>query len=414
MMNRFLPCLLVSTFPLISFAQTNNLTGSPYSLFGLGVTTSSNIGKNSALGNGGYALGADGFINNLNPASYGSFPEKTFILDFGFLAEISTIANRNTEERRLAANFSNLAIASSIDSKSSFGISIVPYTDVGYSLIGIESNVEGSTDQFTSNVLGSGALNELRFSYGRSFMERLRIGANISLLFGSIEEREALNAGASSLIITEQNTYNGFQFGFGLQYDFNDKFGFGLAMNLPTSLSGTQDRDVQKTLDFSPATVDEETDIDLDNFDLPIEINTGIVFRPKKNIGINLDYSVKLWNATDQRDNVGVFVDQYTYAIGGEYTVDANSFKFWERIAFRAGFNYDTGYLRINDNSVNSYAFTAGLGIPLGYRSRSKVNISFASNNRGTTEGILVEERFSTININFSLNDIWFLKRKID
>ncbi|MEO0526578.1 MAG: hypothetical protein AAFZ89_05095 [Bacteroidota bacterium] len=413
MMNRTLYLTLLALIPLYSFSQSNNLTGSPYSLFGLGVNTSSNIGKNSALGNGGYALSGDVLINNANPASYGSFFERTFIFDFGFLAEISNIANRSSEERRFAGNFSNLAIASSIDSKSSFGLSIVPYTDVGYSLIGIERNIEGSVDQFISSVTGTGSINDFRLSYGRSITDRLRVGANLSYLFGSIEESEFVLVEQSTLEIIDQNTYNGFRFGLGLQFDFNDKIGFGFVTNLPTSLSGESERDIQKTLDFVPAIVEDESNSSVDDFDLPMEVNTGIVFKPKKNVAINLDYSVRFWNATDQRDNLGEFIDQYIFAVGGEYFIDKDSFKFWEQIRFRAGFNYDTGYLSINDNSINSFSVTAGLGIPLGNRSRSKINISYGYTNRGDTGGILVEEKFSTININMSLKDIWFLKRKL-
>lgn len=143
MMNRSILFSIV-LFPLLLLSQLNNLTGSPYSLFGIGVATNANIGKNSALGRGGYAISNDHLINSLNPSSLGSIGEKGFLFDFGFLAELSTVANKNTEERRLAGNFSNLAIASSISPKSAFGLSVTPYTDVGYSLLGVESNIEGS------------------------------------------------------------------------------------------------------------------------------------------------------------------------------------------------------------------------------------------------------------------------------
>ncbi len=401
-------------FPLGLMAQTNNLTGSPYSLFGLGVSTNANIGKNSSLGNGGYALAGPNFINILNPASFGEYAERSFLFDFGFLVEMSNISNRSANERRIAGNFSNLAIAASLSPKSSFGLSVAPYTDVGYSLIGVESNIEGSFDQFTSNILGTGSLNDFRFSYGYALTEHLRIGGSLSYLFGTLEESEQIVADQSSLSIAEQSSYNGFRLGLGLQYELGEKFTLGLVANLPASLSGTQDRVVDKSLDFVPTVVENETNISLESFDLPLELNGGILIRPSNQLAVNLDYGIRLWEATGQRDNVGQFIDQHVISLGGEYIKDKQGLKFWERLQFRAGFNYDTGYLQVNDNKINSYGITAGIGIPLGYRSASRLNISYANSSRGTTEGFLVQERFNTININISLKDIWFLKRKIN
>ncbi|MEL6485152.1 MAG: hypothetical protein AAFP96_09940, partial [Bacteroidota bacterium] len=90
-------------------AQTNRLTGSPYSLFGLGIETGSNVGKNASLGRAGYALYGQDFINLENPASFGTQSKNRFIFDIGFLGELSSLENANTEENRLASNFSSLA-----------------------------------------------------------------------------------------------------------------------------------------------------------------------------------------------------------------------------------------------------------------------------------------------------------------
>ena len=164
MMSRTKQTILITiaTLPVGIFSQTNNLTGSPYSLFGLGVSTNSNIGINSSIGKGGYALEGNNFINNYNPAAFAVLAEKNFIFDVGILAEISTVASKNNEERRLAGNLSSVAIASSISKKSGFGLTLDPYSDVGYAVIGIESNIEGSFDNFSSSIFGSGGINNLK------------------------------------------------------------------------------------------------------------------------------------------------------------------------------------------------------------------------------------------------------------
>ncbi len=400
-------------------SQTNNLTGSPYSLFGLGVATNSNIGINNSIGNGGYAIAGSGYINNLNPASYGKMGEQNFLFDFGFLAEISAIENRSASENRIAGSFSNIALASSLSAKSAFGLSVSPYSDVGYSLIGVESNIEGSFESFTSNVFGTGGLNDLRASYGRSIIDTFRSGIYESYLFCLIEELDITDAilnfpGESTLNVLEENYYRGIRFGIGLQYDVSPKLTFGWGVDLTTSLSGRRDRTVEKNLDFVPSTVENEVDEKIASFQLPTQLNSGILFRPVPGMGVSLDYVLALWNETEQRDNVGDFVDEQQYSIGFQYVADPTSYKYSKRIKYRAGFNYNTGYLEVNGNPINSYSITAGLGIPLGLRSLSHLNISYGFQRRGDITGILVEESIHTLNINFSLKDFWFIKRKID
>lgn len=414
MTNKMQWLALALVIPGIMSAQGNGLTGSPYSLFGLGLESNANIGKNSSLGRGGYALNGSNFINNLNPASYASFGTNTFLYDVGIVAEVSSIANRNADERRIAGSISNLAFAGSATSKSGFGVSLVPFTDVGYALLGVDSNIEGSTDIFVSNIFGSGSLNDLKLVYGHRILKNLNVGGSLSYLFGTIEEREQINAGRSGLIILEENSYKGARLGLGVQYDFYDKLTLGLAINFPTFLSGKQDRTVQKTLETLPSLVDNEVDIALSSFKLPIEVNQGIFLRARENLSLNIDYSIKLWTTTNQTDNIGKYIDQYVFAAGVEYFIDDRGIKPWHRLRFRAGFNYDTGYLEVSDTNIESYRFTAGIGIPIGPRRGSNINISFARGNRGSVGGLLVEESFNTININFSLKDIWFVKRKIN
>ncbi|MEN1785188.1 MAG: hypothetical protein AAGF77_08625 [Bacteroidota bacterium] len=418
MSNRFLLYLLLGVVLPLG-AQTNNLTGSPYSLFGLGVSSNSNIGINNALGNGGQAISGNDFINIRNPAAFGSLGEQNVLFDFGFLTELSEVNNGRSQENRIAGNFSNLALAASLGPKSAFGLSISPYSDTGYAVVGIESNIEGSFENFSSNIFGTGALNDLHVSYGQSLTERLRLGSYASYLFGLIEEQEVINVGTgtangSGLSIEERNYYRGLRLGFGFQYDITSNFTFGSSIDLETSLSARRDRTVQKTLDFIPSVVEDVVDEKITSFRLPTALNAGIAYKPIKPLTITMDYSLRLWDETEQEDNVGAFVNEQDYSFGLQYSGDPNSFRYGKKIKYRAGFNYNTGYLEINQNPVSSYTLTAGIGLPLGLRSRSHLNISYGLLQRGSTTGILIEEYIHTLNINFSLRDIWFVKRKIN
>lgn len=413
-MNKYYKTLLMVLFSTTLYSQTNNLTGSPYSLFGLGVQSNSNIGKNSALGRGGIALGSENVINNYNPASFSTISEKSFLLDIGFLGELNNISNSGKDELRLSANFSNLALAFSLSDHSGIGLSLVPFTDVGYSLIGIESNVEGSQDDFVSNIVGSGGLNDLRLNYGYQLYDNFRVGLRTSYLFGSIKETERILIGTSFLNIDEENYYRGFRFGLGLQYDINQKNSLGFTIDLPASLNGSQDRFVDKSLDFIGTNVEDEQGLDISSFKLPIEIGFGIRSQHIPGLTINLDYKRNLWGFTNQRDDIGRYVDQSIVSFGAQYRARERGLKYWQNIEFRAGFNYDSGYLNVNNQIIDNYSFSSGIGLPINVRGSSMINLSFTTGQRGAVEGILVEEKFNLININLSLKDIWFKRIKFN
>ncbi|MEW7291302.1 OmpP1/FadL family transporter [Aquimarina sp. 2304DJ70-9] len=413
-MNRYLKTLLVFVCTTTLYSQTNNLTGSPYSLFGLGVQSNSNIGKNSALGNGGIALESKNQINNYNPASFSAIPEKAFLLDIGFLGELNKITNNNKDELRLATNFSNLAFAFSLNDRSGLGLSIVPFTDVGYALIGIESNVEGSQGEFISNIFGSGGLSDLRLNYGYQLYDNFSLGLRTSFLFGSIKETENILIGDAFLNIEEENYYNGFRFGIGFQYQINSKYSLGFTTDLPTSLRGSQDRFVTKSLDFITTETEDEEGVNIPDFKLPLDIGFGLALKPFNGITLNIDYRRSLWGQTDQRDDIGEFVDQSVISLGAQYRAREKGLKYWQNIEFRAGFNYDSGYLKVNNEVIDNYSITTGVGFPINRRGTSMLNISYTTGQRGAVEGILIQENFNLININLSLKDIWFKKIKFN
>lgn len=414
MMNRYF--LLLWCMPLMVVGQTNTITASPYSLYGIGVNTKSSIGRNSALGGGGYAFQTIDQINNHNPASFATIPDNNFLYDFGLTAELSSISSRGNEEKRLAGNISNLAIAATTGARSGFGLTLEPYSDVGYALIGVESNIEGSYDTFISNIFGSGGLNDLKLNYGHILKNRLRVGVGLSYIFGTIKETQRIQSQYNSLEVEDKNKYSGFRMDVGLQGTISDYLKFGFTARLPTSLKVTHDRHISKKVSLTPKpqVVENTTGEQLPNFDLPLELGLGIVYTPSSSWAMNLDYSRNFWNTTDQNDNIGTLIDQEIFGVGIEYAMDNQSINYWKRIKFRIGGSYDSGYLEVYDHIIDGYSVSGGIGIPLSRSSKSSINISYGRSEHGASQGILVEETLNTFNINISLVDIWFLKRKIN
>ncbi|QRM90320.1 hypothetical protein FG167_14100 [Lacinutrix sp. WUR7] len=398
-------------FLLFGYAQDNNLTSSPYSLFGLGVESNSNTGRNSGLGKTGIALDAKRGINLNNPASFASLSENEFVFDFGGSAELMNQYTDNSNEQDLTSSFTNISLGFNSNGKYGMGLTLKPASNVGYSLTGLESNIEGSNESFTTNIEGSGGLNELRLDYGRKMSKDLNLGIKASYLFGKIEETESISTNESYFDITEENYYSGFQLGLGLQYQFLPKHNFGLTVDFPTALQGSKDVRIGKYLNSAYSLLEETNGESIDNFNLPLKVGIGYSTM-YKNLLLTADYNKSFWSATNQSDAIGEYIDQNIFGLGASYSKNPNGLKYWDRVDYRMGLNYNSGYLKVADKNIDTYAASLGIGLPIG--KRSLINLSYSLSKKGTTESILVEEYIHTLNINISLSDIWFQKTKYE
>ncbi|MGB5434839.1 MAG: hypothetical protein WBM98_03030 [Maribacter sp.] len=395
-------------------AQSEGLTSSPYSLYGLGVINQTSIGFTNGLGYSGIGIRTDTDINNMNASNFALIPQNSFFYDIGLKGEYNSFSNKESDESKTTFNFANLALAFRITKGLGVGISMVPYSDMGYSLIGIETNIEGSTETFESNVNGVGGLSDLKFNLGYAVAENLRFGASASFLFGNIEEEETFYISESTFSATETTNYSGLRMGLGMQFDFSDKFTIGSTVQFPTSLEGTLKRSVIKYLDGVETTVEADESDAAADFNMPLELGFGFSAKFLESLTLSADYKKNFWSDTGQIENLGTYEDQDIYAMGLEYVKNPTSYKYNHRIRYRAGYNYDNGYLSINGIKVDGYNITAGIGLPIGQGQRSMLNLSYSYGSKGQIQNILVKENFHLLTLNLSLEDLWFQKRKIN
>lgn len=395
-------------------SQSEGLTSSPYSLYGLGTINQTSIGRSNGMGYIGIGLKTETEINNLNPSNFALVPQNSFFYDVGVVGEFNTYSNRGSDESKSTLNFSNLAFAFRITDRLGAGVSLIPYSDVGYTLVGLVSNIEGSEETFESNVSGLGGLSDFAFNIGYGITDAFRLGIKGSLLFGNIEESESFTLSNSYFELEETTNYSGFRFGLGMQYDVTDNITLGSTVQMPVTLNGNLTRSVYKVLDAVDIVVEDGESGDVSDFKLPLELGIGMSMNIRNSLTLSADYKKNFWDQTNQSENIGSYRDQDIYAFGLEYLKDIRGFKYWQRIRYRAGFNYDNGYLAINDNKIDGYSMTFGLGLPMGWSSNSLINISYAYGSKGRVQNILVQENYHTLTLNLSLEDLWFRKRKID
>ena len=401
--------VMLLLFSLKVIAQTNTQSNSPYSAYGLGLTNNLSTGKTNALGNSGIAMPSATAINNLNPASMAGIPLKNFMYDFGFKAQSASLSEGAGSESKFNATFSNLAFAFPLSPKSGLGVTLMPYTNVGYTIDGIISDIEGSQDTFLTNIEGSGGLNTLDLNYGYSILPNFRVGVKGSYLFGKIEQTETNIFTNNQLTIHDYNRYNGLQLGGGLQYDFSEKFSLGSIVNLPTSLNGNKHSIVYQLYDDEIV-----TDEDLSDFKLPLELGFGFRGKIADNYTFYADYRKNFWDATNQSDKLGTYTDQDIYGLGVEFLPNGNPLSYWNAVQYRAGFNYDTGNLTINNEKVNNYALSVGMGLPLNKRNNSTLNLMYSYGQKGQVNNGLIKENYHLLTLNLSLNGLWFIKSKFN
>lgn len=404
--------VLTLVFSVKINAQSNSLSSSPYSLYGLGLNNETTTGKINGLGGLGIALPGNSFINNLNPASLGNIKPNSFFYDFGFKAQTNTLSEGGSSSNNIIANFSNIAIAFPLTKNSGFGITLIPFTNVGYSISGIESDIEGSDNSiFFTDIEGSGGINSLKLNYGYALTNKLRLGVTGSLLFGQIEQIETDYLPYNTFIIDDVTNYSGFRAGVGLQYDALKNVSLGAVVNLPTSLGGSKASTITLYDSASVTDLTEDSESSIDDFKLPLELAFGIKTTFKEYLTFNLDYKKSFWDDTNQTDQIGTYVNQDFIGLGLQYAAKKRTPKFFNTLEYRAGFNYNNGNLEVSDFRIKSSALNLGIGIPLNI-TNSMINLGYTYGNKGQISNGLIKENYHLFSINLSLEGIWFQKRK--
>jgi len=407
--------IILGVFLLIStILCAQNDTSSPYSLYGLGVENKTSFGGFTAMGNTGVAQITPFQINNFNPANLANIPLNTFLYEVGINGIYATLKTEEISQTTNDFNFSHLTIAFPVVKNWGMSIGLMPFSKVGYN-IDVENSIEGSLDTFTTSINGSGGLNNFYWGNGYRLTKNLSLGLELSFLFGTIEE-ESWVLTTPSVNIIDNNYYNGFKFKTGLHFTLPTiggvKTTIGSSIELPTKLNGTQTRSSFKTNADYKITVEEETENELDSFELPLSINLGFSSKLNKTLITNFDIKKLWWENTNHHNNTENYANQSIYAMGIEYKPSKN-YGFLNILKYRVGFNYNTGFLNISNQKIDSYNFSVGVGLPISKKKTSTLNISYSYGKEGTVSNNLIQENFHKLTLNLSLIGNWFQKLKI-
>ena len=416
-------------FPMILFAQYNNNTTSPYSRFGLGDLQTRSFGRTFAMG--GASLGSRNSlqINMANPASYTTVDSLNFLFEFGANGKLSSYRNDTTRMTANDVNLRYLSMNFRIANRLATSLGLTPYSDVGYD-IRIMNYLE-NTGNYYIQYYGDGTLTRSYIGFAYELFKNVSVGANLNYLFGKLTH----NAG---LVFLDADDFYNIQ---KYEYIKVNQFGFDFGLQATVPLEKNQNITLGAVFENKPKYAAYQSDIMLKNLyttdiynqsiysqdtlkynreekssiRFPLTYGAGLSYVKTDILELNLDYYHQTWSKATFFGSINpVLTNLNKFSAGAEWIPNKNSIRSYaQRIAYRAGLKYEKSYLKLNNQQINDFGISFGVGLPI-YRSYSTINVAAEIGKRGTRKADLISERYVKLNLNVNLHDIWFIKRRYD
>lgn len=405
---------LIIPFSVIS----QNVSNSPYSRFGFGELQSSYSAIHSAMGEVGVAINSPVGINTINPASYAFVHKQRFTMQAGLSHQTNLMEAGGVSQVVNTSKFNYLKMGFPVNRwwGSSFGL--LPFSETAYSF-----NDSNTDPDATYSFNGNGGLSRFYFGNGFRPIKNLSIGVNINYLFGSIEtNREVMFSDPSFLNAkaNEETIINGLHYDFGLLYTQPIKdwrLNLGITYDNASSLSAERNLFTQtfRVVNFNQVLEDTIQFLQLEEGELVLPTSLGYGFSlVNDKWTIAAEYKTKNWSEFELFGVNDNLQNSSKLSVGAEFIPEIKAInKYHKIVRYRLGFYNAQTYLNLNNQSIDQYALTFGLGLPL-RRSGALLNLSAQVGRRGTTDYNLIQDSFVNFKIGFVLSDIWFIKRKFD
>ena len=405
-------------FILISlFGYSQRSSYSPYSYFGVGETNFSATVENQMMG--GNTAYYDSVHQNMNNAASLS---KLKLVNYSVgvdLKSTSYVTNESTEKSTAAAiNYISVAIPTKL---LSFSFGIKPKTSVGYLL---ESNETSLTPPELNRFTGSGGLSNAFVSVGIEFFKNWGIGISSSYAFGNLNHYHTKILEDVELYtrVSSESSVSGLDYNLSTVYQktFNEKIiMYTSLVYQPEANYKSKNNQTIETINPSGNYGGDFEQIDLaakglkdTNIKIPSSLSFGLGLGQDKKWFLGLNYlrtdEGGFKNQLMGLDNVE-FKSSQTYSVGGFFLPKYDSFTdYFRTLTYRIGLRYKNGGLFVNNQQINEIGLNFGFGIPLA--GISSANLGFEIGQRGTKKSSLIKEKFFSIRLGVSLNDLWFVR----
>lgn len=407
-------------FSQLALVAQNN-TNSPYTRFGYGELANRSFGAGRAMGGIGYGLRSSSQINPLNPASYSSMDSMTFILDFGVSAQMSWFDDQINKQSNTNGNLEYIAMEFPLHKRVAMSLGLLPYSFVGYNF-GSVNTIEGAVTEYKTQFNGTGGLNEIYAGLSVDIWKnRLSVGANAGYLFGNITHESSLQfyqAGASIDNNWQKIRVSDIKLDFGIQYTQpltkREHLTFGAVFSPKNTLSNKVYRIRQEIQGSSIISSEGDTTRNVP-MGIPNSYGFGVTYVKTNKLVVGADVLYEQWKDVkfpfpDEKSN---FDNKFRIGAGAEYIPDFMGRNFFSRMKYRIGAHYGNSYLKVNENGYDEYGASIGVGLPL-IDNRSLLNISFEYTKVTPKLKTLINEQYFRVTLNYTFNEKWFFKWKLN
>lgn len=398
---------------------------SAYSVFGLGDINWGGYAHNTSMGGFGITYNGRHFLNNINPALGASNLEAVF--QIGMAGDVRNHTDGNQSYGRVTGGLKDMGVNLPIVyGRFNMGLSLTPWTNVGYGFTVSEPGPEGSTA--VTEVTGGGGIDRVSLNNAVRF-GNLMLGLRFDYIFGSIQEEdrfflEGLRPTAfGNSVVNGNATFSQVTGSLGVNYKMlvgeqkyiNIGGYYEPQFSLRQRTFITLENQANAGGVFSTDTLANDVESQLS---IPQRIGAGISYEISRKLAVGLDFHTQDWTQYRRSDgqpneNLG---QSYRFAAGVELLPDFQSTRNLKRINYRFGVHYEQTPYVIDNNVVNDIGISFGLSQPLNaIWGLSHINIGGTLGQRGNITGDMVRERYVKIYIGFSLQDVtWFSKTRFN
>lgn len=405
---------------------------SPYSKYGIGLTDMTGNQYLSSMGGVSQGFRRSNVVNIMNPASYSAVDTQSFVLDVGMVMRWDNFSTNDNSSKSFLASITNFSLAFPICKSVKVALGLAPISDISYNASDTVLSVgqRGEDDYiptYTKGFDGTGGLDKviLGLSYQplfNDFLSRFAIGANVSYVFGNMYRNSMVSfAGAEGYVNARvERNYNvsAFDFDIGMQYfqpiGSRDCLGIGVTFTLPNKYGADEEYFRYTYLnDNSAASLLDTVQYNFKEIKIkmPYKIAGGISYERENKYFVGADLVYTKWSRFDfESDGQPALKDNLKIALGGEITPDMYG-KYWEKMSYRLGANYDNGYIYLNGKRINKMGLSLGMSMPI-KKIGTSVNLSFECGKMGTKDNSLISRTYYSIGLSITAKDKWFVKRK--
>jgi hypothetical protein len=390
-------------------------TISPYSRYGYGEWQTMAFSAGKSMGGLGYGMRNSQSINALNPASYTAIDSLTFMLDLGISGVVDGFKTETSTSTQFNGNVDYVAMQFPLAKFAAMSVGISPLTAVGYEYAFTDvKNPYTHSDTLTikQSFNGTGGMTQVYLGLSFDILDRVAIGVNGHYLFGNIQHNRTVSfPNDVNYRKTEQKEeliIGAWLFDVGMQYHQpigKDELVIGAtySMQLPMQTQSI----VSTTTNVQ--TVVENTDL---LFDYPQTVGAGFSYKWDNRLLIGVDVSWQNFANAHYFSETNVLQDRFLYVLGAQYAHNPGGKNYVDNMEFRLGANYANSYITIDNKPFSKWAITWGLGFPMP-NTKTKLNLHMECGQQGSIQKQGLLERFFKFGIGVSLNERWFVKRKL-